>query len=104
MRSAQQVRMNRQDGTPWNSQDECVSTVGNLWAGARARHRAMLGRIEELVTQESPPGCRPELAACADLLESWGTAALGRPARRVTVDGLPHLLWPAADQDVLLLG
>jgi glutamate carboxypeptidase len=64
----------------------------------------MLDRLADLVTQESPPRSLPELTACADLLESWGTAALGRPARRIMLDGLPHLLWPAEDQRVLLLG
>ncbi|GIG56627.1 glutamate carboxypeptidase [Longispora fulva] len=53
---------------------------------------------------ESPPEDPGRLTACADVLDRWGTAVLGRPAQRVMLDGLPHLLWPAADQRVLLLG
>ncbi|SCL57634.1 glutamate carboxypeptidase [Micromonospora eburnea] len=64
----------------------------------------MLTRLEELVACESPPGEARQLSVCADLLTAWGDAVLGRPARRVVVDGLPHLLWPATDQRVLLLG
>ncbi|MEH1101398.1 M20/M25/M40 family metallo-hydrolase [Micromonospora sp. CPCC 205561] len=71
---------------------------------AQARSAVLTARLRRLVTCESPPGAASELAACADLLEAWGNAALGRPARRVLLDGLPHLLWPAADQRVLLLG
>ncbi|MEU8264859.1 M20/M25/M40 family metallo-hydrolase [Micromonospora sp. NPDC048999] len=71
---------------------------------ARARAGAMVARLEELVACESPPGEVSHLSACADMLAAWGEAALGRPARRVVVDGLPHLLWPATDQRVLLLG
>lgn len=64
----------------------------------------MVSRLRELVECESPPGAVAELSVCAGLLESWGSAVLGRPARRVVVDGLPHLLWAAEDQRVLLLG
>lgn len=64
----------------------------------------MISRLDELVTRESPPEAATELASCADLLEDWGNAALGRPAQRIILDGLPHLLWPAAEQQVLLLG
>ncbi|MFI7025678.1 M20 family metallopeptidase [Micromonospora sp. NPDC049900] len=73
---------------------------------ARARDRLpwMTTRLRDLVACESPPGAADELTACADLLEDWGTAALGRPARRIWLDGLPHLLWPAERQRVLLLG
>jgi len=45
----------------------------------------------------------PHLKACAELLAGWGTQVLGRPARWEFREGLPHLLWPAADQRVLLL-
>jgi glutamate carboxypeptidase len=65
---------------------------------------AMLGRLADLVAAESPPGSIPHLTACADLLAGWGEAVLGRPARRVVREGLPHLLWAARDQKVLLLG
>lgn len=64
----------------------------------------MKARLRRLVTRESPPGSIPQLNACANLLARWGTAALGRPVRRVTVDGLTHLLWAAQEQEVLLLG
>lgn len=71
---------------------------------ARDGAEAMVLRLRELVRHESPPGSPPHLAACADLLAGWGEAPLGRPARRVTRDGLPHLLWTVPDQRVLLLG
>jgi glutamate carboxypeptidase len=61
-------------------------------------------RLGELVSLESPPGSLPELAACAGLLADWGERVLGRPASRVVREGLPHLLWSAPEQDVLLLG
>ncbi|GAA4154016.1 M20 family metallopeptidase [Phytohabitans flavus] len=64
---------------------------------------AMVERLRELVSYESPPGDRRRLAACAELLAGWGEAVLGRPPRRIVHDGLPHLLWPATDQTVLLL-
>ncbi|MFD6563887.1 hypothetical protein [Micromonospora profundi] len=64
----------------------------------------MVDRLDALVSCESPPGSLPHLESCADLLAHWGEQVLGRPARRIVVDGLPHLLWPAADQRVLLLG
>ncbi|SCG58921.1 M20/M25/M40 family metallo-hydrolase [Micromonospora halophytica] len=64
----------------------------------------MVDRLRQLVHQESPPGAVRRLHACADLLESWISPVLGRPAVRVVRDGLPHLLWPAEDQRVLLLG
>ncbi|MDI1464409.1 M20/M25/M40 family metallo-hydrolase [Catellatospora sp. KI3] len=72
--------------------------------GALARTEVLHDRLRELVSLESPPGDTARLSRCADLLEEWGTAILGRPARRISVDGLPHLLWPATDQRVLLLG
>lgn len=64
----------------------------------------MITRLRDLVALESPPEDPGRLTACADVLDRWGTAVLGRPAQRVMLDGLPHLLWPAADQRVLLLG
>ncbi|MEU6038458.1 M20 family metallopeptidase [Actinomadura sp. NPDC047616] len=73
------------------------------WA-AEDRAAEMLERLEELVSCESPPGSAPHLRACADLLSGWGRAVLGREPRRIVRDGVPHLLWPAADQRVLLLG
>ncbi|RKR86871.1 glutamate carboxypeptidase [Micromonospora pisi] len=72
---------------------------------AAKRLRAdMVDRLSTLVRFESPPGSLRHLESCADLLARWGEEALGRPARRVVIDGLPHLLWPAASQRVLLLG
>lgn len=76
----------------------------HLLAGARDEAGAMVERLRDLVACESPPGSRAHLAVCADLLDGWGREVFGRPARRVTVDGLPHLLWAAAEQDVLILG
>lgn len=78
-----------------------IETMGRR---AAAQSATMTDRLGELVTHESPPGAARELDACADLLDSWGTAVLGRPARRLIRDGLPHLLWAAEDQRVLLLG
>jgi glutamate carboxypeptidase len=65
---------------------------------------AVVDRLAELVALESPPGVLGPLGRCADLLTQWGSAVLGRPPRRVVLEGLPHLLWDAADQRVLLLG
>jgi glutamate carboxypeptidase len=81
-----------------------VRKSGELRRHARGRYDGMMDRLDQLVSQESPPGCLPDLTRCADLLEGWGTTLLGRPAQRITVAGLPHLLWPAASQDILLLG
>jgi glutamate carboxypeptidase len=64
----------------------------------------MVDRLATLVACESPPGSVPHLNACAELLASWGTEVLGRPARWEVREGLPHLLWAAPDQRVLLLG
>ncbi|WFE24829.1 M20/M25/M40 family metallo-hydrolase [Solwaraspora sp. WMMD791] len=71
---------------------------------AQGQASTMVHRLGVLVGTESPPGAPGQLAACADLLDEWGSAALGRPARRVVVDGVVHLLWPARDQRVLLIG
>ncbi|HEU4426119.1 MAG TPA: M20 family metallopeptidase [Pilimelia sp.] len=73
------------------------------WA-AHEDATGMVDRLGELVSCESPPGSIPHLSACADLLAGWGEAVLGRPPRRLDRDGLPHLLWAAPDQRVLLLG
>ncbi|MEV4118650.1 M20/M25/M40 family metallo-hydrolase [Micromonospora sp. NPDC049645] len=75
-----------------------------LLDAARKLHADMVDRLGTLVTLESAPGSLPHLGSCADLLARWGEESLGRPARRVVIDGLPHLLWSAADQRVLLLG
>ncbi|TNH24097.1 M20 family metallopeptidase [Micromonospora orduensis] len=76
----------------------------SLLNAAERLHTDMVDRLGTLVARESAPGALPQLESCADLLARWGEEVLGRPARRVVVDGLPHLLWPAADQRVLLLG
>jgi glutamate carboxypeptidase len=65
---------------------------------------AMVDRLGLLVSCESPPGSLPHLEVCAELLAGWGEEVLGRPAQRVVRDGLPHLLWPAPEHGVLLLG
>jgi glutamate carboxypeptidase len=81
------------------------ATAGSatLWA-ARQGAAATVKRLRELVSYESPSNSLSHLQACASLLDGWGTAVLGRPARRVTRRGLPHLLWAVPDQRVLLLG
>lgn len=71
---------------------------------ARAQTSTMVRRLGVLVTTESPPGAVAELRSCADLLDNWGSTVLGRPARHIVHDGLTHLLWPAPDQQVLLIG
>jgi glutamate carboxypeptidase len=64
----------------------------------------MTSRLGELVARESPPGAVRELRECAELLGDWGTETLRRAPLRSDRGGLPHLLWPATDQRVLLLG
>jgi glutamate carboxypeptidase len=64
----------------------------------------MLDRLHELVSCESPSGFPDALESCSELLAGWGDAALGRPARRLSLDGTPHLLWAAPDPAVLVLG
>ncbi|MFI5924650.1 M20/M25/M40 family metallo-hydrolase [Micromonospora sp. NPDC051543] len=76
----------------------------SLLDGARQLHADLVDRLGTLVSHESPPGSLPHLESCADLLAGWGADVLGRPAQRVVIDGLPHLLWPVVDQRVLLLG
>ena len=80
-----------------------MTQVGELSA-ATDELAAMVRELEELVSCESPPGSVPHLNACADLLTARGDAVLGRRARRVVRDGLPHLAWTVPDQEVLLLG
>lgn len=81
-----------------------MPTVAHLLPEAYERTPLMLERLRELVSQESPPAVVLKLIACADLLDSWGSAVLRRPAQRIIRNGLPHLLWPAVDQTVLLVG
>jgi glutamate carboxypeptidase len=81
-----------------------MNRLTTMRQAARDRAGQMVDRLRELVSYESPPGARPQLAACADLLAGWGEAVLGRPPRRLVRDGLPHLLWSVPDQRVLLLG
>ncbi|MEU8005091.1 M20/M25/M40 family metallo-hydrolase [Catellatospora sp. NPDC049111] len=81
-----------------------MSDVEHMGGQMQLQAATMTAQLRELVHTESPPGALPQLNACADLLSAWGTAALGRPPRRVVHDGLPHLLWAAEDQRVLLLG
>ncbi|MEV4093946.1 M20 family metallopeptidase [Streptosporangium saharense] len=81
-----------------------MRTLSTMRWAAHEDGAKMVDRLGELVSCESPPGSIPHLRACADLVAGWGEAVLGRPARRVVRDGLPHLLWAARDQRVLLLG
>src|SRR4051794_18174668 len=97
------------DGRAWPSPSP-VKLEGSMDRARRLLHAAkqlradMVDRLSTLVAFESAPGSLPHLESCADLLAGWGEEALGRPARRVVIDGLPHLLWPAVSQRVLLLG
>lgn len=74
-----------------------------LDAARRAQPEA-IHRLSLLVAAESATGSVPHLERCADLLTEWGQQTLHRRAQRVVIDGMPHLLWPAAHQRVLLLG
>lgn len=60
-------------------------------------------RLRALVDAESPSGDRERLRVALDLVERWGSAALGRPAQRVTRDGVDHLSWPALRTPATLL-
>lgn len=75
-----------------------------LLPAARRNAAALSDQLGVLVSCESPAGSMPHLEACAELLADWGEVALGRPVRRVTPGGPPHLLWPAPDGGILLLG
>ena len=77
--------------------------VSALRQTASKNAAAMVDRLAELVACESPPGALPQLNACAELLAGWGSEVLGRPPRWEIKEGLPHLLWAATDQKVLLL-
>jgi len=81
-----------------------VKRPSSLLLAAREGAAVMVDRLGELVSCESPPGSVQHLTSCADLVAGWGEAVLGRAAERVVTDGLPHLLWAAEDQRVLLLG
>lgn len=71
---------------------------------ARENTAVLADRLGVLVACESPAGAVPQLENCAELLASWGEAALGRPAQRGSAGPLPHLLWPAPPGGILLLG
>lgn len=80
---------------------------GRLGARLRAARRnaaALTDRLGLLVSCESPAGSVPHLETCAGLLADWGEMVLRRPAQRASGDRLPHLLWPAPDGGILLLG
>src|SRR6266540_3622028 len=85
-------------------EDLCVVWRSDLREMARQRADAMVDRLAELVSCESPSGVLHALERCADLLIAWGDDAVGRPAERVERDGMPHLLWRAPDPTVLVLG
>lgn len=61
-------------------------------AAAADRVDAMVERLADLVSHESPSNDPALLAACANVLTGWGDAALGRFATRVVRDGWPHVL------------
>lgn len=62
-------------------------------------------RLRTLTEAESPSGDRERIRVALDLLDDWGSDALGRRGRLVTVDGVDHLLWPATERpSVLVLG
>ena len=75
----------------------------DLVLAAHAQHAVMLHRLQELVETESPSCDLAALTRCADLLDTWFTGVLHRRAHR-PVPGRPHLLWPADDPAVLVLG
>src|SRR6266498_633691 len=85
-------------------EDLCVVWRSDLREMARQRADAMVDRLAELVSCESPSGVLHALERCADLLIAWGDDAVGRPAERVERDGMPHLRWRAPDPTVLVLG
>jgi glutamate carboxypeptidase len=70
--------------------------------GAPEAERAA-ARLRALVDAESPSGDRDRIGVALDLLDGWASAALGRRCRRVTVDGVDHLLWPATRTPATLL-
>jgi glutamate carboxypeptidase len=74
-----------------------------LRQAANENAAAMVDRLGVLVGCETPPGSIPHLTACAELLASWGSDVLGRRPRWEMRQGLPHLLWTATEQRVLLL-
>jgi glutamate carboxypeptidase len=78
--------------------------LGTRLRSAQRNTDAMVDRLGVLVGCESPTGSITELKACADLLTGWGEAVLDRPVQRVVRAGFPHLLWPAPDDGILLLG
>src|SRR5215207_5114496 len=81
-----------------------MANVEEMGRRAQAQSAMMIEQLRDLVEQESPPGALLQLHSCAELLDAWGTVVLGRRPRRIVRDGLPHLLWSADDQRVLLLG
>jgi glutamate carboxypeptidase len=80
-----------------------MNSGADVRKAADARLPRMLEQLGELVEAESPSDDPAALKRCADLLDGWFTPVLGSPARRPVPD-LPHLLWPATDPVVLVLG
>lgn len=60
-------------------------------------------RLRELTTTETPSRDATALETAYRLIEPWGSEALGRAPERVEHDGVPHLLWRAAEPQVLML-
>jgi glutamate carboxypeptidase len=67
--------------------------------------RAVVARLAELVSVETPTGDAAAIAAAQNLINSWIAPSLGADGARVDVDGTEHLLWCATGSPhVLLLG
>lgn len=64
-----------------------------LLADLTARSEQMITDIGALVRCESPSGDHDALERSAEVIAELGAELLGRPARRVDVDGCPHLRW-----------
>jgi glutamate carboxypeptidase len=76
-----------------------------LLSGLREAGPRMVAEVAELVGCESPSDDIPATLACVEIVDRLGTAALGRPAERIEVDGRTHLRWRNhGSRRVLLLG
>ncbi|GAA3257603.1 M20 family metallopeptidase [Dactylosporangium siamense] len=67
----------------------------------------LLVDLRRLVECESPSADHAAVARSADLVAEIGTARLGQPPERITIDGWSHLRWRFGDRTtgrVLLLG
>ncbi|WP_028479077.1 M20 family metallopeptidase [Nocardia sp. CNY236] len=64
----------------------------------------MVDRLGELVRCESPSAVPENLELCAELIRPWLEAAVGRPVELIRVQGTTHVVAPAPNPRVLLLG